>query len=49
VTPHEGIAFFKRGTRVGGRKDKEEQLCSDILLGDQVFLDTSQVNMSAMN
>jgi len=28
VTPHEGIAFFNRGTRVGGRKVKEEQLCS---------------------
>jgi len=39
VTPHEGTAFFKTGTRVGGRKDKEEQ----------PFLDIAHVNMSTTN
>ena len=28
VTPHEGIAFFNKWTRVCGRKVKKEQLCS---------------------
>jgi hypothetical protein len=28
VTTYDGIAFFKRGTRVGGKKLKGEQLCS---------------------
>jgi hypothetical protein len=46
VTPHEGIAFFKRGTRVGGRKDKEQQLRNYTLLK---IRNIAHVNMSTTN